>query len=741
MHIETLTGNITAPGGVPWTFRLGEKTLLLGSNGAGKTRIFHGLNLILRAATDDLQGKNNVKSAQTLIGLAPFTGPGDLYVHGTFDNGVEGAWGVSRRPDGTIKTPDPEPPTGVDVENCFPLAAVRAALSGDQNAKKTFLEWVAHDIPVDDVKASIPPASHAKFMDIYERQHGNPIERLNAVLAYASARALEVNAEIARHEATVAKYSAGLASCPTDADIQQGRSVLQAWQGAMQRAIAYEAYTPMDRSKVEADLQVVTHNMEQARAAAGQWRAAASVPPPEYVEAPMPASIRQMEGSIVALSAVDASTTQCPCCGAHPGSAQLLAWRGYYESQVAEARAQRDALRQAHTAVLTQHATSIAEAKQGQAYWEEQYRQLERESARLSAQLSVTAPPPENPGVTAADAHAQVQKVSQGVDDLIHLAGAWSVLNTAQSELASLRTEQPAYVALAAACKEAVRSLLETHAGEFVKRVQAYLPEGWTFYLDVADDLVLGYWRDGMLHTALSGAERDAMLVAIAMVVADLGVGGNGGKRKQSRIKKRAAAESRYMLVTPEDRDRDPVTLAKLMRAWSEFPGQVVVASTKLPKGGIPKGWTVVDVDAWLREQGGPGEKVPKEESGEKTPSDKSPAETLQVKSWFYHDPSGHYVQLSEEEAADAADLAYVGGDTEKATHEALQSRPTLPPAAETDILRGLGYDDDAIALLPKDSLRRKYIVDNGVPAAQVDVLPRQITVRDPQGKLLVTLT
>ena len=106
----------------------------------------------------------------------------------------------------------------------------------------------------------------------------------------------------------------------------------------------------------------------------------------------------------------------------------------------------------------------------------------------------------------------------------------------------------------------------------------------------------MGLMRDGKLHAALSGAEGTSVVTAIAMAVTD------------------SLPDDYPAVLIPEDRAWDGKTLASVMRGFSSFDGQVVMASTTRPAGKTPKGWTIIDMDevsaSWL---GSTDEKVVEE--------------------------------------------------------------------------------------------------------------------------------
>lgn len=765
MHIVELNGNLSSPNGQPWSFPLSQKTLLLGSNGAGKTRILHGLNLVLRAATDDLFGKNNVKSPQSLFQLAPFAGAGDLYAHARFDEDTECAWGSERLEDGTIKTPRHEPPVNVNLDTCFPLANVRAALSGDENAKNTFLGWLAQGIQTDDVMACVPVDNQAVFRDIYEKQKGNVVERLTATLEYVQSRGAILEKDAAAQDALATNVIAGLGARPEAHLFEEAKNALAGWNTALVSARAFESYTPVS-DDVTTRLTAARTAGGEAAAALAQWQAEGAR---RETLAPVLAAPQAAPPVAHLAAALEGHGDACPVCQSPVGHTHLEAWKAHYERAIATYKQEVLTERAAYDVAQRAHAAALQEGRQAVAYWQQQQQSAALEVNRLSALLAGQQPTPPNPGVTAQQAQLEISRIQSLLAQMNRAEGAWGAATAAQAMAKAFREQRPVYTGLASVCKAAVRSLLDTHSVAFIQKVQGYLPEDWAFYLDASDTFAIGYKKGGVLRTALSGAERDAMLVAIAMVVAEMG--GGSGKVKKSRIKAKAADEP-YMLVIPEDRDRDVVTLGKLMRAWAKFPGQVVMASTKLPKGPLPKGWTVIDVDAWSAglgvggAEGGEGSGA-SAEAGEEdgigggnlptateapAPPAAPPAPAAPkllvppadpaAEAWYWHNGTETYLTLRADEAVEMGeDTVYLGDMAAKIKHEQSRSdRADLPRSEEDDALLSRGFSPETIALLPRGSTRRRYLVDSGVASTQVRVAVEGIEVLDARGTLLFSL-
>ena len=159
----------------------------------------------------------------------------------------------------------------------------------------------------------------------------------------------------------------------------------------------------------------------------------------------------------------------------------------------------------------------------------------------------------------------------------------WDRLASARDKMMSMKQDVETYKRLKVSCENAVGKLLETRAIEFSTRVQKYLPNDWTFNIQLMDGnkevFRMGIMRNGRLHSALSGAEWTSVVTAIAMSVAE------------------GLDDSLPAVLIPDDRAWDGKTLSSVMRGFSQFDGQVIMASTIRPTGRPPKGWTIIDMD------------------------------------------------------------------------------------------------------------------------------------------------
>ena len=122
--------------------------------------------------------------------------------------------------------------------------------------------------------------------------------------------------------------------------------------------------------------------------------------------------------------------------------------------------------------------------------------------------------------------------------------------------------------------------LLEDARSSFVARVQSHLPAHVRFDVRLKDGnkdvCEIGtFAADGTFAMAQNGANWLQMQLAIA---AAMGTGAD------------------LNIYTNPDRGHDPKTLKDTLKALTDVPGQVLFASPTKPFGGLPSGWTLLDL-------------------------------------------------------------------------------------------------------------------------------------------------
>lgn len=126
------------------------------------------------------------------------------------------------------------------------------------------------------------------------------------------------------------------------------------------------------------------------------------------------------------------------------------------------------------------------------------------------------------------------------------------------------------------AIKAVSETLTANALGLLEAEVSKFLPDGETFKLELAASYVrVGFVKNGIFRSAMSGAEEARVYAAIACALAGPDVA----------------------IVIPAERQWSPSTLRDVMRALADAPCQVILISTAKPEGKIAlKTWTVIDL-------------------------------------------------------------------------------------------------------------------------------------------------
>jgi hypothetical protein len=181
---------------------------------------------------------------------------------------------------------------------------------------------------------------------------------------------------------------------------------------------------------------------------------------------------------------------------------------------------------------------------------------------------------------------ARVRELNAARSNAAHQRGQAEAAGRARDAAASLDREESEIKALLGHIEDVRRSVTTDLASSFTKRVQAYLPDVGDFTFGVrprpGDSAAcdFGFVRGDALHVALSGAERNLMILALAGVCAA------------------DAGEGALCVTLAEERAYDEVMLGALMRALSSLPGQIILTSPLRPKGKKPAGWAIVEAGA-----------------------------------------------------------------------------------------------------------------------------------------------
>jgi hypothetical protein len=252
--------------------------------------------------------------------------------------------------------------------------------------------------------------------------------------------------------------------------------------------------------------------------------------------------------------AVEKGLTACPLCSSAVGAAHLKACADFY---AAEAKALS----------VPNFGPTV-----NRPFLQSQLDLFAAELTTIDADLVALDP---------AAIEAESRAAQETYLNLRNTVDRWANLSKARDTIAEMTVESETYKGMKKELEGVVASLLKRVSDAFVARVQGFLPKGWTFGMLLEDNgkevCRLGLMQGKKLRSALSGAEWATVTCAIAMVITT------------------SLKPEQPVLVMPEDRGWDAVTLGKILNSWSSFDGQVVIGTPTKPKK-VPAGWTVIEL-------------------------------------------------------------------------------------------------------------------------------------------------
>lgn len=614
LYVKQVAGSVKGPLNVT----LGPKTLIVGRNGAGKSRVGNAVELALSGCARDIGGKAEVREAAVLISLAPDGEP--LHAVAKLSDDRSAAYRLERRPKGKLAKAEHAPIEGLSVT--FPAQAAMDALRGSTARGRSFvLQYGTQPAAVTD--AALTERIKAPLRGLFSQVFGaipagDPVGRLLAAQDQIAARTRAVRGEIKGAQGVLdnLRASGGFGLTPPDsADAERRRQYAQQQLDLVRgqiEALGPAPVAPTVARVTEADVldmhgrltRAVQHYHEAHAAYSAHEQAGA----PAAVEAPADPPALPLLGAIVTMLGASAPyaghTLACPVC--------QQAWA---VPDVAPRLAQtRQAAADAEGAVTAGRAASAEADRQIRAWGAERDRlgaELQRahaEAARLSAEypalcerFRATGSPSLQAqadhdqathewqtrgnalGREAAIAHNDVQIATAEIRAAHQQEGAREQTARAQDTVAGLEAEERDLVALGGSVAEVVGMLTDEARQAFAARVQAYLPKTDTFDVELhrgdSEVCLFGFRRGAELHTALSGAEQARLAMALGSVLAE-----------------QAGAD--LSVILPEERSYDPETLAATMRALTGSKAQIIITSPIKPRGKLPAGWTLIEVDA-----------------------------------------------------------------------------------------------------------------------------------------------
>ncbi len=560
-YVKHVYSNLKSPmpEGEAWQVELSQRTLFVGSNTSHKSSVIQSVELALAGSADDIFGRSAVSDAALLLTLAP---KDELGITATLSNSKTASFNVKR--EGTkVKRPTHDGPGAGSLVH----RSVAAALSGSPaSARKAFLGWSGGNVDLNRVLQYLPDSMHSKYKDIaqFKGRGKTAVETLIDVAAYAGQKQREAAKEAKGAEILLNGINNELDARPDDDDMVRMRSAVAQAKMILDRSVraGKQGMTLEEKNKKIDSIKSMLEFLESKRLNAVHER--------DQLQNSLPSKGENVDHAIAIVDvAVKHGLDACPVCSSKVGLDHLKNCQSFYQQQADQWQRQ---------------SKGTMESIQN---FENNIRTYEADIAIHREKLQETEavkPNQKDPNVIpVVDATARLEAAMDAMTKMDHAVAQWDSFQRARGKVIRMKEDVETYKSMKKECESAIGMLLNDQTKTFSNKVQKYLPEDWKFNIELIDGdrevFRMGIMRGDKLHAALSGAEWTSVVTAISMAVVE-GLG-----------------EDQPAVLIPEDRAWDGKTLASVMRGFSNFDGQVVMASTTRPVGKTPKGWTIVEMD------------------------------------------------------------------------------------------------------------------------------------------------
>jgi len=573
-YVTSVYSNLKSPlpDGEAWKIDLNQRTLFVGSNTSHKSGVIQSIELALAGSADDIFGRSAVSDAALLLTLAPAD---ELGVSVTLSDNQVASFNAKRE-GSKVKRPTHDGPG----PSALVHRSVAAALSGSPaSARKAFLAWSGNNIDEDSIIAYLPKGLQGKYKDIAEhkKRGKSSVETLIDVAAYAGQRQREASKEAKGAEIVLESLGDKVEAKPSDEDMTKMRFAV-----ASAREILDVSINQAKGGLSEVDKAQQMGALNEKRDAWLDCKGEAEFSLRD-LKSQLPHKGENVDGAISIVDvAVKHELSVCPVCSSRVGLKHLKNCQSFYRAQ------------------KTQWETQSKRVLDSIKVVEERIVGFEKNVSAVDIEIEELKNKPitgsDSRALPITDAQERLQVAMDALTKMDLSCSQWDNIAGARNKVVSMQADAATYKELKSACEVAIGKLLGEQAKAFASQVQKYLPEQWDFSIELVDGgrevFRMGIMRDGKLHAALSGAEWTSVVTAIAMAVTD------------------GLPEEYPAVLIPEDRAWDGKTLASVMRGFSSFDGQVIMASTTRPSGKTPKGWTIIDMDevsaSWLGDDEAP---------------------------------------------------------------------------------------------------------------------------------------
>ena len=513
--------------------QFGQKSLLLGPNGSGKTAVLQAVKLAARGYVDDQEGSDGVTRTAVIARL--FHENVDPCATVVFSDGSRLSWEAKRKSTGGFTRPATTP-TGSPPRVVFPFADTKKLFSGDAKAVKVWVESkVMGDWSSSDLLDLLPPNLHEDARKLMSRFGVDAPITLAATL---KSQARNMRAAATKEEKTAARMTEGTPLPLSQADREEQEdllAVLRATLRDIKNPLSSDEYARLQEEHEQAAAHAV-HSKQRYDDLMAAWSAVDEV-------ATTASAVLELLDRHAALFG-DVGCYLCLRKGGDMGSARAVWQQKAPDGEVSEA------------AVLAAR---------------HEHHQAVRQQADLSARIQ---------SATVVDVGPAREKVSEleralAADDAVKRI--WLNADALQQKVNFNRVLADSMTSVAKIWQQSGERILRSGMEALESSVSQYLPEGESFSIDLDSGRAL-LIKDGLARTSLSGAEMLRVMLAVMASERD-------GTEDDSTL----------FLLDTEDRGWDPDTLSSVMSALAHVPAQVILMSTVRPTS-VPPEWTVIGV-------------------------------------------------------------------------------------------------------------------------------------------------
>ena len=525
----------------------GPRTIILGKSRAGKSTRVNAVEAAGSGRVSDVAGRATLARDADLMMLAP-NNADRVFASVKLSDGQVCEWSLERGHRAKRSGP----------EIAFPLRDVREAILGEPDKARKWILQHGGDLEWKEVEALVPVSLHTRLASLTVGWDAAACGAAAALAGAISAAKDRVRSASATAKSARAQTSAGLGTPPTDSEMKAAEEAARFADPIV--ADAVNRLGDVRRFLIDLKRQIAEVTNEDGVIS----RALAALPRLP----PVPDLARS--ALTVAEAFVAAQSSTCGICGSAIDRAALATRVGNARKKLDETlktKAEEDRL----VTKLNAIRAALATARRDLATFE-------AEEARI---LKVTGPGPWKVGVGAA--------AGATLADLQRRRAGWALVRQAEENALQAEREGAEWAQLADALSAALGTLVERARGTFEAKVQAFLPPGWRFGVDLLDGerevLRVGLREevpppDGRneafaLRAALSGVEWATVTAALALAT---------------------APADGPVVIAPEERAFDPETLSEVMEAFGRTGDAQVILTSPVAPSRVPAGWTVITV-------------------------------------------------------------------------------------------------------------------------------------------------